>query len=230
LRTSLDTRLTEGKAASSEELDELKAKIQDMQLEIDILKKTIDVLKKDPGVNKSPLNNREKAVIVDALKEKYPLPVLIKKLKLAKSSYYYQKKRVSFAKKHKDDYQAVATIFHNNKERYGYRRIKIVLNREGYTLSEKVIRQIMRENGLVVKGRKARKYCSYKGEISPEVPNVIRTSQNENQADSFHYYLQNKSYLHHYPFHHYIIHQIQILNDLHRYCLANFSANLQAYV
>jgi putative transposase len=111
---------------------------------------------------------------VDALKEKYPLPVLIKKLKLAKSSYYYQNKRVSFAKKHKDDYQAVATIFHNNKERYGYRRIKIVLNREGYTLSEKVIRQIMRENGLVVKGRKARKYCSYKGEISPEVPNVIR--------------------------------------------------------
>jgi putative transposase len=34
--------------------------------------------KKNPGVNKSPLNNREKAVIVDALKEKYPLPVLIK--------------------------------------------------------------------------------------------------------------------------------------------------------
>jgi putative transposase len=167
-------KLTEGKAASSEELDELKAKIQDMQLEIDILKKTIDVLKKDPGVNKSPLNNREKAVIVDALKEKYPLPVLIKKLKLAKSSYYYQNKRVSFAKKHKDDYQAVATIFHNNKERYGYRRIKIVLNREGYTLSEKVIRKIMRENGLVVKGRRARKYCSYKGEISPEVPNVIQ--------------------------------------------------------
>jgi putative transposase len=39
---------------------------------------------------------------------------------------------------------------------------------------EKVICQIIRENGLVVKGRKARKYCSYKGEISPEVPNVIR--------------------------------------------------------
>jgi putative transposase len=81
------------------------------------------VLKKDPGVNKSPLNNREKAVIVDALKEKYPLSVLIKKLKLAKSSYYYQNKRVSFAKKHKDDYQAVATIFHNSQERYGCRRI-----------------------------------------------------------------------------------------------------------
>jgi putative transposase len=82
---------------------------------------------------------------------------LIKKLKLAKSSYYYQKKRVSFAKKHKDDYQAVATIFHNNKERYGYRRIKIVLNREGYILSEQVIRQIMREKWLGCERQKGKK-------------------------------------------------------------------------
>lgn len=32
----------------------------------------------------------------------------------------------------------------------------------------------MRENRSFVKGRSARKYCSYKGEISPEVPNVIQ--------------------------------------------------------
>ena len=52
-----------------------------MQLELDILKETIDVLKKDPGINKSPLSNGEKAVIADALKTKYPLPVLLKKLR-----------------------------------------------------------------------------------------------------------------------------------------------------
>ena len=34
---------------------------------------------------------REKAVIIDALKNKYSLPDLLKKLNLAKSSYYYQK-------------------------------------------------------------------------------------------------------------------------------------------
>ena len=167
-------KLTAGEPAPSRELDELKAKVQDMQLEIDILKQTIDVLKKDPGINKTPLSNGEKVVIVDALKTKYPLPVLLKKLKMAKSSYYYQKKRLCFAEKHKDDCQIITTIFHNNKERYGYRRIKAVLNREGYILSEKVIRRIMRENRLLVKGRSARKYCSYKGEISPEVPNVIQ--------------------------------------------------------
>ena len=62
-------KLTEGKAFDSRELDELKAKLQDMQLEIDILKQTIDVLKKDPGINRIPLSNGEKAVIVDALKK-----------------------------------------------------------------------------------------------------------------------------------------------------------------
>lgn len=113
-------------------------------------------------------------MIADALKMKYPLPVLFKKLKIAKSSYYYQKKRLCFAEKHKDDCQIITTIFHNNKERYGYRRIKVVLHREGHILSEKVIRRIMRENRLLVKGRSARKYCSYKGEISLEVPNVIQ--------------------------------------------------------
>lgn len=53
-------KLIEGKAASSQGIGELKAKIQDMQMEIDILKETIDVLKKDQGINKTPLSNRGK--------------------------------------------------------------------------------------------------------------------------------------------------------------------------
>ena len=93
---------------------------------------------------------------------------------MAKSSYYYQKKRTSFTSKHEVDLRTIVAIFQENKQRYGYRRIKAILNRQGYILSEKVIRKIMRENGLVVKCRKAKKYCSYKGEISPEVPNVIQ--------------------------------------------------------
>lgn len=122
-------------------------------------------------------------MIVDALKTKYPLPVLLKKLKMAKSSYYYQKNRLCFAEKHKADCQIIMTIFHNNKARYGYRRIKVVLHREGYILSEKVIRRIMRENRLLVKDKRARKYCSYKGKISPEVPNVIQWNFRADKPD-----------------------------------------------
>lgn len=113
-------------------------------------------------------------MIVDALKGKYSLPVLLSKLKMAESSCYYQKKRIGFASGHEADFRAIAAIFQENKQRYGYRRIKAILNRQGYILSEKIIRKIMRENELVVKSRKARKYSSYRGEISPEVPNIIQ--------------------------------------------------------
>ena len=76
---------------SAEDINELKAQMLDMQMEIDILKETINVLKKDPGIDQTALSNWEKAVIIDALKNKYSLPDLLKKLNLAKSSYYYQK-------------------------------------------------------------------------------------------------------------------------------------------
>ena len=82
---------------------------------------------------------------------------------MAKSSYYYQKKRLCFAEKHKDDCQVITSIFRNNNERYGYRRIKVVLKREGHIISGKVIRRIMRENGLFVKGQKCKKILLLQG-------------------------------------------------------------------
>ena len=75
---------------SSEEIKQLKSQMQDMQLEIDLLKETINVLKKDPDIDQSALSNKEKAVIIDVLKNKYSLPALLDKLQLSKSSYYYQ--------------------------------------------------------------------------------------------------------------------------------------------
>ena len=82
---------------SSDEINQLKAQMQDMQLEIDILKETINVLKKDPDIDQSALSNREKAVIIDVLKNRYSLPLLLQKLQLSKSSYYYQEQ--SYKKK-----------------------------------------------------------------------------------------------------------------------------------
>lgn len=70
--------------------------MQDMQLEIDILKETIDVLKKDPGISKIPLNNREKAVIVDALKRKYTLPLLLEKTYTGQKQLLLSKETVKF--------------------------------------------------------------------------------------------------------------------------------------
>lgn len=79
--------------SSSEEIQTLKQQISDMQLEIDVLKETINVLKKDPGINLAELTNREKTVIIDAVKSKYTLSVLLEKL-------FYREAAIIIRKKH----------------------------------------------------------------------------------------------------------------------------------
>ena len=158
---------------SAEDIDALKARMIDMQMEIDILKETINVLKKDPGVNQEALSNREKAVIIDALKNKYSLPKLCIKLGISRSSYYYQEAAMRAEDKYREIRVKICKLFHNNYDAFGYRKIYILLKREGITLSEKVIRRIMQEEGLIVKVHRRRKYNSYKGEISPAVNNLI---------------------------------------------------------
>lgn len=165
--------LKEGSAVSNTKVEELRAQMLDMQLEIDILKETINVLKKDPGINLTSLKNQEKAVIVDALKNKYSLPLLFNKLNIAKSCYYYQENVLSKTDKYAKLRNRIRKIFTENKERYGYRRIYGILTKKYCTVSEKVVRRIMKQENLVVRVRKKQKYNSYKGEITPSVSNVI---------------------------------------------------------
>ena len=165
--------LNKGKPSSTNEIDALKQQMLEMQLEIDILKETINVLKKDPGVCKAPLKNKEKVAIVDALKDRYTLPMLLGKLELAKSSYYYQETRLNRTDKYQELREQISAVFYDNKSCYGYRRIYAVLKKNGTTVSEKIVRQLMREGGLFPRIKQKNKYSSYKGEISPEVPNLV---------------------------------------------------------
>lgn len=157
-------------------IEELKAQMLELQLENDILRETINVLKKDPGINQAALTNREKAVIVDALKDKYSLPLLLEKLEFSKSSYYYQEKCLRNPDKYLKLRERVREIFYENKGRYGYRRIWAILSfgEHAIKISEKVIRRIMKEEGLVAKRPSVKKYSSYKGEITPAVADVVK--------------------------------------------------------
>ncbi len=64
-----------------------------------------------------------------------------------------------------------------SKERYSYRRIYGLLRKEGTIVSEKIVRRIMKEEGLLAKIRKHAKYTSYSGEITPTVPNEIKRTE-----------------------------------------------------
>ena len=159
---------------STESIEELKAQILDMQMDIDILKETINVIKKDPGVNLEHLKNREKAVVIDALRNKYTLPELFRKLSIPRSSYYYQESVLKAGDKYEELRKTIVELFNDNDSRYGYRRIKIALKDSGTIVSEKVIRRLMKQEGLKVKKIHKHTYNSYKGEITPAPPDLIK--------------------------------------------------------
>lgn len=67
----------------------------------------------------------------------------------------------------------IRDLFEKNQGRYGYRRIYVLLIREGIRISEKVICRIMKEQNITIYQRKRKRYESYKGEITSAVENII---------------------------------------------------------
>ena len=100
-------------------------------------------------------------MVIDALRNRYLLKDLLVILNMAKSSYCYQ--------------EAVL----RKTDKYAQLRIDIQS-----IISEKVVRRIMQEEGLIVFQKRRRKYSSYKGEISPEVENLLKRNFHAHKPNS----------------------------------------------
>ncbi len=159
-------------AQLTQQAEELKRQVHRLDLEKAILETAAEVLKKDQGISIPTLTNREKAIVINVLRERFPLHELLEAIKMAKSSYCYQANAIK-NDKYQDLRDEVKEAFKESKNRYGYRRIHAVITADGRTISEKVIRRLMKEAGLAVQNIKRKKYSSYQGEISPEVENII---------------------------------------------------------
>ena len=155
------------------EAEALKRQVYRLQLEKDVLEKAAEILKKDEGVSLEKLTNREKAIVIGALRSKYKLHELLDVFHMAKSSYCYQQAVLNGPDKYADLRVKIRTVFDESSSRYGYRRIHSSLKNEKLTVSEKVVRRLMQEEKLIVPNVKRKKYSSYQGEITPAVPNVI---------------------------------------------------------
>ncbi len=159
----------------------LERDIRRLQLEHDLLKKANELLKKGLGVAPQLLSNREKTLLVDALKNTYTLAELLAELGLARSSYFYHCARLKCPDKYADARIAIADVFQSNHRCYGYRRMHAALGRRRLHISEKVVQRLMKQECLVVSANRRRRYGSYLGEISPAPENLIHR---DFQADS----------------------------------------------
>ncbi|MEG1009681.1 MAG: IS3 family transposase [Clostridia bacterium] len=158
---------------SAKNYEDLLEELEKVRLERDVYKMAAELIKKDIGINKENLTNPERTIIINALNNKYSIKSLLKILNISKSVYYYNKRQLL---NNKYDYlkPTITNIFNDSFKTYGYRRIHIILKKEfSITISEKIVRKIMKEEKLIVITIKRKKYNSYKGELSPEVPNEI---------------------------------------------------------
>ena len=126
------------------------------------------------GDNLKEFSNQEKAMVIMALRDKYPVKSILEVFDMAKSSYCYQQKQIKKENKIAKIKERIKILFFENHKRYGYRRIHLLLKREGIILSEKIVRSIMKEENLIVRAIRQKKYNSYLGEISPAVPNEVQ--------------------------------------------------------
>lgn len=158
--------------ALTQERDDLKKEVHRLKIERDIYEKAAEIIKKDEGISIESLSNREKVIVINALRKTYSLAELLGVMQMAKSSYCYQAAAIRY-----DKYQEVRVqvreSFEASGHSYGYRRIHAELRAWGVVLSEKVVRRIMKDEKLIVPIVRHSKYNSYKGEITPAVDNVI---------------------------------------------------------
>ena len=92
--------------------------------------------------------------------------------KLPRSTFYYHLQKMKKPDKYAEAKARISEIYHNNKGRYGYRRITLALRKTGIIINHKTVQSLMRNLGLKSMVRR-KKYKSYKGEHGRITPNVI---------------------------------------------------------
>ena len=95
--------------------------------------------------------------------------------KFPKSPYHYWIKKIKQENPNQEIEELILTLFNENNESYGYRRITLELYNRGLRVNHKKVYRLMKRLGLIcVKfSHKSRKYRSYKGTIGTIAKNRI---------------------------------------------------------
>lgn len=97
---------------------------------------------------------------------------LLKFAKIPRSTYYYYLNKINSKDKYEQVKKEITSIYHENKGRYGYRRVTLELKNKGYNINHKTVLKLMKQLGLHCYVR-MKKYKSYKGETGKICDNIL---------------------------------------------------------
>ena len=106
------------------------------------------------------------------LRHEFKLSLLLEVAELPRSTYYYYIKHMKDEDKYSEIRKQITDIFHENKGRYGYRRITMEMHNRGYVINHKTVLRLMNEEKIKCMVR-IKKYRSYKGEVGKVAPNLL---------------------------------------------------------
>lgn len=98
--------------------------------------------------------------------------MLLKISGIARATYYYHAKQANKPDKYSEIKEEIGRIYHENRGRYGYRRMTMALQNLGHIINHKTVQRLMKELDLTCRVR-IKKYRSYKGEIGKIAPNLL---------------------------------------------------------
>lgn len=130
------------------EVERLRREKREAEIELSILKGALDLVGKERGADPDNLTNREKTILVKAVSAGHGIPA---ERLLA----------------------LVRDVFENSLRRYGYRRVWLELRNAGIVVSAKRVMRLMTRHGLVPLLKRARRYSSYKGELTKAPDNLV---------------------------------------------------------
>ncbi|WNS72065.1 IS3 family transposase [Streptococcus sp. DTU_2020_1001019_1_SI_AUS_MUR_006] len=154
---------------------EERTELERLQAENEYLRAENAILKK---FERTPIEGgkreRRKTEIVQELMTEFSLDILLKAIKLARSTYYYHLKQLDKPDKDQELKAEIQSIFIEHKGNYGYRRIHLELRNRGYLVNHKRVQRLMKVLNLQAKMRQKRKYSSHKGDVGKKADNLIQ--------------------------------------------------------
>ncbi len=110
--------------------------------------------------------------MVQGLRPKHPLALLLRAAKLSRSTFYYHLKMLSAVDPYAELKQRIGAVYARHKGRYGYRRITATLRQAGELVNHKTVQRLMQMLGLKSLVR-PKKYRSYRGQSHRAAANVL---------------------------------------------------------
>ena len=106
------------------------------------------------------------------LRQEFSLTILLDIAQLPRATFYYHLQQMQKTDKYASVKEKITAIYHENKGRYGYRRITEALHSRGFAVNHKTVQRLMKKLGLICRVR-MKKYHSYKGEVGKVAPNLL---------------------------------------------------------